>query len=199
MKTLIKALLRESLLTEETFTDLFQFLEQDPRKMTMGAAYYVADMNGSMNKNMLDAEGNKVANPMYGKIYKHTLFRFRWADTYSRAMEKANPEHVMGQRSGSYEKVQGYDVLEQGKSGLYLPIIPTGSNAKYTVFEGGKHVPIDYEDVKKYLRPVSSSMGGDDNKPKFRPLIVDKIYRISGGGNIWVNPNFKGQYMGPNS
>lgn len=199
-----KELLKEELMNlikEEQFTDLFKFIAQDPKKMTQGSAYYVADLNSSMNKNIVDDDGNKIPNPMYGKLYKHTRFLFKWEDTYLKAMDRVDPEHIAGKRSGNYEKVQGYDVLETGKSGLYLPIIPTGSEYHYVVDNNGNMEVIDKETVKKYLRPISPSTVSaiEAGKPQFRPLIIDKVAKISGGGNVWKNPNFKGVYMGPGS
>ena len=111
-------------------------------------------------------------------------------------MDKINPDHVMGNRSGTYEKVQGYDVLETGKSGLYLPIIPTGSESTYSVFEDGQFTPISKEEAYKYLRPIKDIPSAVD-KPPIKQLIIDKIAKISGGGNIWINHNFKGKYLGP--
>jgi hypothetical protein len=198
MKALILTELRKlggMLITEEVYNDLFQFLEQDPRKMTMGTAYYVHSMDSYMNKNIVGQDGVKMPNPMYGKLYKNTRFMFGWSDTYGRAVERKNPEHVMGQRSGTYEKVQGYDVLETGKSGLYLPIIPSGSESTYSVLEDGVWSPISKDEVYQYLRPVSPSSGGSG--VNFRPLIIDKVAKLTGGGNVWTNPNFKGKYMGP--
>ena len=198
MKALILERLKElseNLITEETFTDLFEFLEQDPRKMTMGTAYYVHSMDSYMNKNIVGADGVKIPNPMYGKLYKNTRFTFRWADTYGKAVERTNPEHEMGQRSGSFERVQGYDVLETGKSGLYLPIIPTGTESSYSVFDENGWNPISKDEVYQYLRPVSPSSGGSG--VNFRPLIIDKVAKLTGGGNVWNNPNFKGKYLGP--
>jgi hypothetical protein len=199
MKSLIKTLLRENIqmLQEEKFNDLYAFLDQNPKKMTIGSAYYVADLNSSMNKFMLDDEGNKIPNPMYGKLYKHTRFMFRWQDTYGRAVERKNPEHQMGQRSGSFEKVEGYDVLERKGDALYLPIMPTGSQAEYSVMEGGKMVPIGKEEVYKYLRPSKPSSSGSG--VDFRLLMVGKIAKLTGGGNVWVNPDFGSSYMGAGS
>lgn len=197
MKKFILSELRkkiDALLTEETHTDLFKFLETNPKNMTMGTAYYVNSMDSSMNKNLLSPDGVKTPNPMYGKLYKNSRFIFKWSDTYQKSIERNNPEHEIGKRSGNYEKVQGYEPLENGKSGLYLPIIPTGSESTYTVLENGQFIPIDKEEVKKYLRPSGPSQSASG--VNFRPLIIDKVYKLTGGGNEWVNPNFKGQYMG---
>ena len=187
--------INENLINEETFSDLFNFLEQDPRKMTQGTVYYVADMNSSMNKFIVNDSGEKIPNPMYGKLFKHTRFMFKWENTYQKAMDKINPDHVMGKRSGTFEKIQGYNVLESGKSGLYLPIIPTGSEYEYIINTDGESKPIDKETVKKYLRPSPQS-SNNPTKSEFRLLIVDKIAKITGGGNIWINPNFKDEYKG---
>jgi hypothetical protein len=200
MKNFIKQSLREgisNLLQEETYRDLYEFLNQNLRKMTIGTVYYVSDMNSSMNKFMVDDSGNKIPNPMYGKLYKNTRFIFGWKDTYGRAVERTNPEHQMGKRSGEFEKVEGYEMLEKKGDSTYLPIMPTGSEASYSVLENGEFKPIDKELVKKYLRPSGSSSGGSG--VDFRLLIVDKIAKLTGGGNVWINPNFKGSYMGAGS
>lgn len=199
MKKFIKESLREnlnSLINEQTFQDLYAFLDQGVKKMTSGTVYYVSDMNSSMNKFMSDDEGNKIPNPMYGKLFKNTRFMFGWKDTYGRAVERKNPEHEMGKRSGEFEKIDGYDMLEKKGSSVYLPIIPTGSEASYTVLDGGEMKPIDKETVYKYLRPSGGSGGSGID---FRLLIVDKIAKLTGGGNVWINPEFKGSYMGVGS
>ena len=100
-------------------------------------------------------------------------------------------------RSGEFEKVEGYDVLEKKGDNTYLPIMPTGSEASYSVLENGEFKLIDKEMVKKYLRPSGPSSGGSG--VDFRLLIVDKIAKLTGGGNVWINPNFKGSYMGVGS
>lgn len=196
IQDILKTLVRESLeniLNEEKFNDLYAFLDVQPKKMTMGTAYYVASMDTSMNKNIVTPDG-KEPNPMYGKVFKHTRFIFRWQDTYKRATERTSPEHVMGQRSGEYEKVEGYDMLDKKGDKTYLPIIPTGSEYKYVGIDGQE---ISKEELKPYLKPsgpYTPSSGVD-----FRLLIVDKIAKITGGGNEWVNPDFKGNYMGMGS
>lgn len=196
MKSLIKTLLRENLqrLEEEKFTDLYQFLDMGQQKMSQGTVYYVSDMNSSMNKNIIDAQGNKVPNPMYGKLFKHTRFMFRWQDTYTRAVERKNPEHQMGQRSGQFDKVTGYEMLEKKGDVLYLPIIPTGSEAQYSIMDGGQMKPISKEEIKPYLKPSGPSSSGSGID--FRLLMLSKIAKITGGGNVWVNPEFSGEYMG---
>jgi hypothetical protein len=186
-------------ITEETYDDLFHFLNTDPKKMTQGSVHYVADLNSSMNKNIVDDEGNKIPNPMYGKLFKHTRFMFKWEDTFTNAMERIDPNYVPGQRSGHYEKIDGYKVLEKGPNGLYLPILPTGSEYKIFVDNNGELEEMDKEAAKKFLRPASPTKTETPTKAAFRLLMLDKIAKVTGGGNVWKNPNFKGVYMGPGS
>lgn len=196
IQEILKTLVRESLdkmLNEERYNDLFDFLNQNIGKMTVGTVYYVSSMDSSMNKNLITPEG-KIPNPMYGKLFKHTRYIFGWKDTYKRATERKSPEHVMGQRSGEYEKVEGYDMLEKKGDKLYLPIIPTGSEYKLYVMDGGEMQEISKEDAKQYLpqrKPYESASGVD-----FRLLIVNNIVKLTGGGNQWVNPDFSGKWGG---
>ena len=130
MKNFIIKELRKSLgklLTEEKIDDFFNFLAKDPSNKSMASVMYTNPVK--VNKFILDDQGMRVPNPMLDKLYKNTRFMFRWQDTYKNAMDRVNPEHEMGQRRGTYDKVEGFEVLEMGKSGLYLPIIPTGSES----------------------------------------------------------------------
>ena len=50
--------------------------------MTNGTAYYVASMDSSMNKFIMDANGSKIPNPMYGRLFKHTRYIFVYIFNY---------------------------------------------------------------------------------------------------------------------
>jgi hypothetical protein len=189
-KILFERLIIESLLDEAKYNDLFEFLNQPIKKMTVGTAYYVASMDSSMNKNLVTPTG-KILNPMYGKIFKHTRFIFRWQDTYNKAMERTNPEYQFGKRSGTYEKVDGYDLLERKNDVLYLPIIPTGSEYKLITIDGNE---ISREEAKKYLKPGTPSVS--NSGVEYRLLMINKIAKLTGGGNEWINPDFSQNYKG---
>jgi hypothetical protein len=214
-KQIEKQLINEMLLNEETYRDsvdltsniddlpgLKNFLDQTLRNMTQGTAYYVNSMNGNMNKFIVDDMGNKIPNPKHGKLFKHTRFLFRWQDTYNRTMERMRErgdlpsDYTPGKRSGTYEKAEGYDMVEKGKSGLYLPIMITGSEYVITeVNENGEHHIVEKNDIKKYLKQTDySSSSGIDNK---RQLILAKTHKITGGGNVWINTGINEKYMGP--
>jgi hypothetical protein len=190
---ILESLVMESILSEAKYTDLKEFLNQGLKEMTMGTAYYVASMDSSMNKNIVTPEG-KIPNPMYGKLFKHTRYMFRWKDTYGRAVERTNPEHVMGQRRGEFDKVQGYEMLEQKGETKYLPIIPTGSEYKIYMMDGGEMKEVSREEVKQYLKPSGPS--APSSGVDFRLLMISKMAKLTGGGNEWVNPEFSGEYKG---
>ena len=195
-KTLLEELKEMGMLNEEKIEDFFNFLNQNPQKASQAAAFYTAPVK--MNKFIM-TDGGKILNPMIDKLFKHTRFLFKWEDTFNRAMErlgeKNGMEHTPGKRSGTFEKVDGYNMLESGKSGLYLPIIPTGSESSYSVLENGQWMPIAKEEVYKYLPPRTDS--SSSFKPEFRALIVDRIAKIKAGGNEWSNPGFIYEYLGP--
>ena len=195
MKEFILKELKEALgqlLTEDRIDDFFKFLANDPKSSTMASAYYTAPV--TMNKFIIGDDGIKIPNPMHGKVFKNTLFMFRWADVYKDAVQRVNPDYEFGERRGTYDKVEGFKVTEMGKSGLYLPILPSGSNSNYSVLEDGQWMQIDKEDVRKYLPPYR---GGSASGVEYRQLIVDRIAMIKSGGNEWVNPHFHFKYLGP--
>lgn len=183
--------LYEELLSEETFSDIYKFLARVPNKMTFGTVYYVSSMNSSMNKNIITANG-KEPNPMYDRVTKHTRFSFGWQDTYKRAVERSGVDWELGQRRGEFEKVEGFEVLEKKGDKFYLPIIPQGSNYKlfYNGVDGVRE--ISKEELKPYVKDRISSPSGTE----FRLLMLDNIYKLTGGGNVWVNPSFGGTYRG---
>lgn len=182
--------IKEHLISErEVFQDLFDFIANDPQKGGIATVYYTSPVG--MNKG---GRAGTPVNPYYGRVFKDSAFNFRWEDTYSRAVERTNPDHEMGQRSGSFEKVQGYNVLETGRNGLYLPIIPLNlgkSTIGYRVQDenSGQLVPANIEDIKPYFKPRGNhqpSSGVD-----YRLLLVDRISKIKAGGKYWDNPHYQ--------
>jgi len=196
MKNIIKKLLREQFVSEERYSnDIRKFLDQDPKRMTTGTAYYISSMDTYMNKTITDKFGNKVPNPMYGKIFKHTRFIFGWRDTFERAMKRINPNYVVGAKSGNYKPVDGYDMLEEGKNGLYFPIIPTGTEYVYVICNGPCRVA-DKNEVKPFFKETNKSYWSEEGKAPFRQLIVDRAVKITGGGHELINDKLKSKWLG---
>jgi hypothetical protein len=190
MKAIIKSLLRESLLTEDRIDDFFKFLAKDPKRNSIASVYYTAPV--TVNKFIMGDDGVKIPNPIHGKLFKNTRFMFRWGDLYKDAMKRVNPDHEFGKRSGTYDKVEGFKVTEMGKSGLYLPILPTDSKATYSIMDNGQWSVVEKDAIRKYL-----PQGSYVSSVPYRQLIVDRIAMIKSGGNEWVNPHFKFKYLGP--
>jgi hypothetical protein len=197
MKDIIKELLRENFVVEARYSnDIRKFLDQDPRLMTVGTAYYISSMNDYMNKTVIDKFGKKVPNPMYDKIFKHTRFIFGWKDTYERAMKRINPDYVVEPKSGNYKPVQGYDMLESGKNGLYFPIVPTGTEYVYVICGASGCKVASKNEVKPFFKETNKSYWSAEGKAPFRQLIVDRAVKITGGGHEWVNDKIKGKWLG---
>lgn len=176
------------LIKEEEFTDFFNFMEQDPQKNTFAYAYYLYPTK--QNKNIVGEDGKKIPNPYFGRILKYKQIKYNFGDTYSRAIERTNPDYVsQSERKGNYEKVQGFEgLLETGKSGLYMPIIPKSEISKYFVEENGIWTEKPYEEISKYIAKPSSYSGGSG--VKYKQLLVDRIYKLAAKGNTFNNPNF---------
>ncbi len=202
-KAKLKKTLRESIKTvlsedvKEAINDFFNFLETDPRKGSFATVYYTAPYSSPFNKFYVDENGEKQLNPYRGKVYKHQYIQFNFGETYKRAVERNNPDWEMQQRKGEFEKLGGYDVIEAGKNGLYLPVIPKNNKSAYSVVdENGNHELVDYETLKPYMAVRKAYEPGSG--VNFRLLLVDRIYKLrAGGGKEWVNPHFTETYVGP--
>lgn len=198
---LLKENKNKSLINEEQYNDLFEFLAQGFRKMTQGSVYYVSSMSkpSYMNKNWVNPDtGQKERNPMYDKLFKHTRYKFGWLDTYKNAYErKTGEEYIPGEQRGQFERLEGFEMLKTGKSGLYLPIMPTGTEYVFAIYENNNFTPIEKEEAKKYLKPSDYVNFQNAPKPETRDLIVDNIYKLTGGGNVWINSDFRYNYIGP--
>lgn len=187
----IRRVLNEGILNEESIEDFFNFLEQDPKKGSFSHVFYTYPVK--VNKFLKDeTTGEKTPNPMFNKLFKTTQIVFNFEDTYGKGIErweeKTGEKHEPGQRRGEYDKVQGYSVLETGKNGLYFPVLPKQQKTlSYSVQqEDGTFQEIAKEEAVKYI-PQRKPY---DGPVQYRQLIVDRISKISAGGNTWDNPHF---------
>lgn len=178
----------------ENIEDFFNFLERDPKRGSFAYVCYTYPMK--TKKTFFDMNGEKKPNPYNGKLFKNSRFKFSYGQFFKEVIAKKHPEYVGGERKGKFEKITGYDVLESGKSGLYLPIIPLEEKKNYSVMENeGQYKLINLDDYRLYLPDRKFSTGGSPEE--YRQLILDRIYKISAGGAKWINPNFKYEYLGP--
>jgi hypothetical protein len=197
-KTQLIKLIRESIqgLNEEKeikeVDDFFNMLEVDPPINSFAFVYYLSPLDsGKMNKSYINSDGVKELNPMYGKIYKNSVFQFNYGKTYSSKVLKLNPDYQFSEPKGKSEKVDGYTVLRIGNDGkLMLPIAdPKIKHVSYIYYGGKIDREISEDELKIYLpkRNISVSSSGVD----YRNLNVDRIYKLSAGKHVWLNPHFQ--------
>jgi hypothetical protein len=181
-------------------SSILDFLKEMPRRGSFAYVLYTAPV--SVNKFYADENGEKQLNPMAGKLFKNTVFKFQFDKSYSRAVEikneKTGDDYQVGARQSSYSDVEGYDMLLSGKSGLYFPIVlddfRNDQNSNYSIMnENGDYDVIPKEEIQKYLKPVSTGSTFVD----YRSLIVQRVYQIKAGGRTFDNPEFPYKYVGP--
>ena len=179
---------------------IVDFLQQMPRRGSYGYVYYTAEI--PLNKNYIDDDGVKKPNPLLGKLYKNTVFKFQFDKSYARAVEikneKTGDDYEVGARKAAFSSVEGYNMLLNGPKGLYFPIVldnpKSDQSANYMLMnDNGGFDVVSKEEIKKYLKPVS----GTSTYINYRSLIVQKIFRIKAGGRVFNNSEFPYQYLGP--
>lgn len=179
---------------------IIDFLQQMPKRGSFGYVFYTAEI--PVNKNYIDDDGVKKPNPLVGRLYKNTVFKFQFDKSYTRAVEikneKTGDDYEVGARKAAFSSVEGYNMLLEGPKGLYFPIVlddPKGDqSANYMLMNdnGGFNV-VSKEEIKKYLKPVS----GTSTYINYRSLIVQKIFKIKAGGRVFSNSEFPYEYLGP--
>lgn len=173
--------------------DFFEFLIRNPHKNTIAWLYYVYPL--SMNKTLGSREvRSKELNPFYGKILKHKPYKFQWDRTYAEAQKAINPDYEFKGGTSTYEKVEGFKVLQKGNNGLYLPIVPMPSGTKptYTTLD---YKPIDESEFAQYMLPERPY---DPTRAPMMQSLVRRIAGVSAGGATWNNPEAEFKYMGSN-
>jgi hypothetical protein len=179
---------------------IIDFLKQMPKRGSFGYIFYTAPV--SVNKFYINDNGEKELNPMTGKLFKNTVFKFQFDKSYVRAVEikneKTDDDYEVGARQSSYSDVEGYNMLLNGKSGLYFPIVlddfRNDQSANYTLMnEAGDYEIVSKEQIQRYLKPSSSTSTFID----YRLLIVQRVFEIRAGGRTFNNPEFPYKYLGP--
>jgi hypothetical protein len=195
LKKIIKLILEQEykndIINEDVYEDFFYFIENDPRLNTFAYIYYLSSLDRYLSK--------PKSNPMFGKFYKLSRYKFRFGDTYKNAVERKNPEYQFKKRSGEYVKIEGYNVLERDSKGdEVLPIIPLETKSKVIVFDENNQkketilvseLKEKYSDyfINSFLTGKSESSSGVD----FRALKIKNTIKINAGGHSWINPYIK--------
>lgn len=171
-----------------TIDDFFEFLERNIQKGTFAYAYYTYPVKMNMYSKTPDGKRGEE-NPYMGKaVFKHKPMEFRWEDTYAESMKRKDPDFVFKGGTSTYSAVEGVKIVQEGRNGLYFPIVPTGG--------GGKPVfTVDWEIVDgsifaPFLPPASGFA------PPVIQMLMERVAGLSAGGAFWKNPDFKFKYMG---
>ena len=171
---------------EKTIVDFFNTLKNSECENTMAFVYYASPLK--LNKNYMEMD-KKLENPLYDKVLKYKTIQFNYGDTFKDAVLKINPDYEFKGQKAVYEKVNGSDILTLGKNGLYLPILPLGSESSYKLeFKEGLMLTVLFEEVKKYMPEVKERK---DDVPIFNQLLVSRISKIESDINFWINYDFE--------
>lgn len=143
-----------------------------------------------LNKSYLTESGEKQPNPYADKLLKTKEIKFNFGETFKETMLKINPEYEFKERSGDYQKTEDFDVLQTGKNGLYLAVLPKPFKGETIYLEqtdnGLANVELDL--IEKYLPPKREFV--DNGKPIINQLMVDRIQKIECNGETWLNEEY---------
>lgn len=176
----------------QTIDDFFEFLNRHVNKATFAYAYYTYPV--TLNKTIGTRENpSKELNPYAGRIFKHQPHEFRWDYSYAESMKRKHGDDFEFKGSNAkYTNIEGVKMLQEGKNGLYLPIVPTGGGGFRPVYTVD-WVITPKEELLSILPPKSPSTMG---LPETMKLFVPKLAGVSAGGAVWKNPDFEFRYMG---
>ena len=183
--------------------DFYKFSEKKPKRGQVATLTYFSSLDRYLAK--------PKNNPMVGRFIKITKYRFNWEQTYEDAIKAWDPNYVIQQRKGKFDKVEGYEkFLELNSRGQEsVRILPKSSRYMIIVLDENGDVQdtvFSYDVLKekygeffkpsffngKRKEPVLNSEGVP--KPAFRPLVLTSTYNIKGGGENWINPNLDSKY-----
>jgi len=200
--------LNEMAYTDRAITVIHDFFEAlaKLKKGTFAYVYYGYDYTPYLPKYLKAEDGTKQLNPMLGRLYKLSSYRFQAGLDYYEELEKIFPGYKYSpdapinqenrpKRPWKPLPPDGYPCQQNTKNGeIALPII----NSKTTwtqwvmVDEDGKYVPVDYETIKPYIGP---------SKPKppvsYKMLYVPRIYMLNGARNTCPIDVFAYPFLSP--
>ena len=193
VEDMIKEMMNEGGENVPTVDDFFMFLANDPHAYTFAYAYYAypAKVNKYMN-GMPRTDDN--LNPMFGKLLKSALIKFRWGETYADAMTRVDPEWEPS-RASHYEQHPEFKVLKLNSKGEeVVPIVPEPYSGDFGILQDDRSIKrVSKEEVEEYLAPASTWKSSSP----FIPMRKDRIFQLSAGRLKWKNPDCKYPYFGP--
>lgn len=170
--------------------DFFEML--NARKNTFAYAYTANTMDSKLKKNIVNADGISEINPMFGKLYKVTTYKFNFGRTYREAVNRKNPAWDVQIKNGYSEKVQGYKMVYfNAKGDLMFPIADFTSKSRYFMVDDANNIQeYKLDELKPYMKPSSTVQRQSSSGVNYKNINVDKIYKFNAGGKTWNNRVF---------
>lgn len=177
--------------------DFFEMLKA--HKNTFAYVYTANTMDSKLKKKFVNAEGQTVENPMLGKLFKVTTYKFNFGRTYREAVNGKNPQWQVQNRRGWNAKLQGFRMTEFNEKGdLFLTVADFTEKARYFMLDdNGVPFEVKMNDIEGYLKPSSKTTMIGNSGVNFRKLNVNKIYRFNAGGKTWNNKIFLYPVLSP--
>lgn len=185
--------------TAEEIGDFFRALEM--KKGTIAYIYYGNDFTPYLPKK-IELNGVKQPNPMLGRIYKLSSYRFQAGLEYYERLGQLFPDFDLDpnapinqenrRRSGWISMPDPAKPCQQNEKTLEvaLPIVePKTVWSQWVMIDDtGKPVAVEYADVQPYMKPPKPDTASENtNHVDYKRFCVNKIYMLNGGGKTWPN------------
>lgn len=175
----------------EGVNDFFKFLKNNPQVGSVASLWYVSTLDAYLAK--------KSSNPMVGRFLKLTKYMFEWARTYSKEVEKVNPDWQVQQRKGDYTEVEGFGVVKRDKRGdEVIDIIPRNPKSIVLILDESGNVvdslktgELQGKYAQFFMPSFFASSAPSGSGVDFRSLKLYATKRLAAGGEEWINPKFK--------
>lgn len=184
--------------TAEEIADFFRML--DIKKGTMAYLYYGNCYDQYMNKKIV-IDGIKQPNPMLGRIFKLSAYRFQAGKEYYERLEQLVPGYSLDPNSPMNQEQtrrSGWvsmpdpakPCVQNEKTGeIALPVVePKTVWTKWVMINDmGDPVEVEYADVQPYVKPPKPATPGSTFHLDYKKFYVNKIYMLNGGGKTYTN------------
>ncbi len=184
----------------EEVADFFRMFET--KMTTIAYMYYGNDWSAYMPKKV-ELNGIKQPNPMLGRVFKLSAYRFMMGREYYDTLEKKVPGYSLdpnapvnqeNRRSSGWKRLPepAAPCMENIKSGeVGLPIVePKTVWTKWVMIDDkGNPVEVDYADVQPYLKEPKESTSTSPYHLDYKMFYANKIYQFNAGGKSWTNTN----------
>jgi len=183
----------------EEIGDFFRTLEA--KKGTFAYLYYGNSWDAYMPKKV-ELNGVKQPNPMFGRIFKLSSYRFQAGKEYYARLEQLFPGYMYDPNSPVNQENRrktgwvsmpdpAKPCVQSEKTGeVALPVVEPKTNwTKWIMInDAGDPVEVEYADVLPYIKEKKDSSSSTFHLD-YKKFYVNKIYMLNSGGTTWKNNN----------